>query len=258
MNIYETDKLLAEYLLFHYGSGDEILPWEFGPRDALDFPARVVEENWPSLTANFADSAKRQPRALDLGCAVGRSTFELARHCEEVVGIDFSQSFIDAANTLRETGELGYERMDEGALTTKCVAKAPHGIERARVRFEIGDAMAVSESLGTFDVVLAANLLCRLREPWRCLTQLPRLVRAGGHLILATPCTWLEEFTPCGNWLGGFERDGERVATIDSLTAILGADFTLVQTHEMPFLIREHARKFQWSVAQASVWQRRD
>lgn len=259
MNIYETDKLLAEYLLFHYGSADEILPWKFGPREALHFPERVVRENLKSLNLNSSDPVKAQNlRALDIGCAVGRSTFELARHCAEVVGIDSSERFIDAANALNKTGELGYKRADEGSLTTKCVAKIPGEIDRSRVRFETGDAMAVSESLGTFDLVLAANLLCRLREPQRCLDQFSRLIRANGHLILATPCSWLDEFTPCENWLGGFERDDQRVATLDSLTAILGGDFTLLQTREMPFLIREHPRKFQWSVAQASIWQRNE
>ena len=43
MNIYETPKLLAEYLLFHYGQDQEVLPWSFGPKDAL--VARPVEWN---------------------------------------------------------------------------------------------------------------------------------------------------------------------------------------------------------------------
>ena len=30
-------------------------------------------------------------RALDVGCSVGRSSFELAREYNEVVGLDFSQ-----------------------------------------------------------------------------------------------------------------------------------------------------------------------
>ena len=37
----------------------------------------------------------------------------------------------------------------------------------------------------------------------------------------------------------------------------LAPDFTLVQQKDLPFLIREHARKFQWSVALGTVWQRR-
>lgn len=39
-------------------------------------------------------------RALDVGCAVGRSSFEMARACHEVVGVDFSQKFVDAAVAL--------------------------------------------------------------------------------------------------------------------------------------------------------------
>ena len=34
----------------------------------------------------------------------------------------------------------------------------------------------------------------------------------------------------------------------------LGRGFERVRVLDLPFLIREHARKFQWSVAQASVW----
>ena len=68
-NLYESRRLLDEYLLFHYGSPEEVLPWDFGPAEALGFPVRTV-------TA-FVDSSPVD-RALDLGCAVGRSAFELS------------------------------------------------------------------------------------------------------------------------------------------------------------------------------------
>lgn len=55
-------------------------------------------------------------RALDIGCAVGRSSFELAREIEEVVGIDFSHSFVDACNELRHTGQMDYDVTAEGTL----------------------------------------------------------------------------------------------------------------------------------------------
>ena len=32
---YETSKALSEYLLFHYGKPEEVLPRCFGPSDAL-------------------------------------------------------------------------------------------------------------------------------------------------------------------------------------------------------------------------------
>ena len=42
-NVYESQKLLNEYLVFHYGSPIEVLKWDFGPKDALDFPKRCAD-----------------------------------------------------------------------------------------------------------------------------------------------------------------------------------------------------------------------
>ena len=93
-DVYETDKLLAEYLLFHYGSADEVLPaeggWPAGMQEALDFAVRTV--------SHFSQGEVGS--SLDLGCAVGRSSFELARTSKEVIGIDFSANFIAGASTL--------------------------------------------------------------------------------------------------------------------------------------------------------------
>ena len=115
-----------------------------------------------------------------------------------------------------------------------------------------GDAMALRSTIGTFDVVLMANLIDRLRAPQRCLARLSELVKPGGQLVITSPYTWLEEFTPRGNWLGGIAGP-----TLDGLKAALAKDFELTGTRDLPFLIREHARKFQLSVAQASLWKRR-
>jgi putative 4-mercaptohistidine N1-methyltranferase len=251
MNPYESDKLVGEYLIFHYGALSEVLPWESGPSSALEYPARCVSEcvDVPSLPP--------QARALDVGCAVGRSTFELARHCAEAVGIDYSRRFVEVAAALAKDGTFPYERVDEGALTTPLRAAVPAGILRERARFEHGDAQALRDSLGSFDVVLAANLIDRLAEPARFLARCPDIVKSGGQLVITSPYTWLPEFTPGENWLGGFALDGARRTTLDGLTAALSGHFTLLRTRELPFLIREHARKYQWSVAQASIWRRK-
>lgn len=251
VNVYESDRALSEYLLFHYGTAADVLPYDFGPREAVGFAERCVSE--------CLDTTLLRPssRALDLGCAVGRSSFELARHCPEVIGIDSSQHFIRTAAQLRKTGRLGFDRIDEGMLTSRCLAEVPHDIERTRVHFEIGDALRLRATLGEFDVLLAANLLCRLQEPIKLVLKFPQMVRSGGQLILTTPGTWSKEFTPPSNWLGGYERDGARFETFVTLQKFLSSDFELLRTRDLPFLLREHARKYQWSVAQASVWLRK-
>ena len=42
-NLYETQKLLHEYLIFHYGSAKENLRFDFGPKDSTDFPKRCAD-----------------------------------------------------------------------------------------------------------------------------------------------------------------------------------------------------------------------
>lgn len=246
-NIYETDRLVREYLLFHYGRAEQILPWADGPRAALDFAERCVSE--------LLDSAALTPdaRALDIGCAVGRSSFELARHCREVIGIDYSRAFIAAAETIRTHGATDYEYLVEGERAERASAVLPHGTDPSRISFEEGDAMALRKDLGSFDVVLAANLLCRLPDPRRFLARLPSLVRPGGQLLLTTPFTWLEDYTPRENWIGG---RGE-TSSADALRELLPPHFELRLAKDLPFLIREHARKFQWSVAWGTRWVRK-
>lgn len=240
MNPYESLKLVEEYLLFHYGSPDEILPYPDGPVGALGFAVRSVTE--------MLDVQKPRRRALDLGCAVGRSSFELSKFCDAVVGIDFSQAFIEVAERLRGGENVAYRRLEEGGLTTPLEALAPPAAPREVVSFEVGDAMRLRHDLGSFDLVHAANLICRLSAPQKLLGRLPDLVSPGGELVLTTPCTWLGEFTPPENWPDG--------RTIDWLERELEEKFELVKLADLPFLIREHARKFQWSVAQGSLWRR--
>lgn len=251
MNFYETEKAVSEYLLFHYGRPEEVLPYEFGPKAALNYPVRCVNEclDVAALPANA--------RALDLGCSVGRSSFEFARHCQEVIGIDYSQRFADCGTRLAADGEIDFSYVEQGDLVKQATARVPGEIDRSRVSFEQGDAMDVRDHLGQFDALLMANLVDRLTDPAKCLERISGLLNPGGQLIITTPCTWLEEYTPSENWLGGFERDGKPVLTLDGLRTHLDKDFELTGTKDLPFLIREHARKFQWSVAQASLWQRR-
>ncbi len=249
LNPYESGKLLAEYLLFHYGSEEAIFGQLPAPRVASDFPVRCVHE---LLDAGALPAGAR---ALDVGCSVGRSSFELSRFCLDVLGIDLSESFIQAARSLREHGVLRFEVLAEGDICELMQARVPDGLDRARARFQVGDAMNMPDDFGSFDVVLAANLICRLPEPRLFLRRLSQLVNPGGQLLLTTPFTWLEEFTPRAKWLGGRREEGIRSS--EALKEILDPDFELQVTRDLPFVIREHERKFQYGIALGWRWVRR-
>lgn len=245
INPYESDELLQQYLVFHYASAEEQFPYPFGGADAVDFPKRCAVEG-PDLS-----KVKLGARALDLGCSVGRSSFELARYCEEVVGIDYSDAFVNAAKRLQECGVHPATRLDEGSASTELEVCVDSAIDRSRVSFEQGDAQNIRVDIGQFDVVIACNLICRVSEPMKVLNRLVELVKPGGQLFITTPFTWLEEYTPSSNWLGDGAQD-----SFAGLRRALEPSFELAKRWDMQFLIREHARKFQYSVAQASRWTR--
>lgn len=245
---YEHDRTLDAYLLFHYGSRNEILADSHLEAAGASFDDAYF---WfPVETAAFGGTPTG--RALDLGCAVGRSSFELSKTATETVGIDFSRAFIDAAETLRNGGIISYRRYSEAHLDTELRAAMPAGTRPATIRFETGDAMDLRSDLGAFDFLHAANLLCRLAEPKRLLDRLPGLVRPGGRLVLTTPATWLVDYTPAENQPPG------ATTTLDFLRKSLEPHFNCRKVAELPFLMREHGRKFQVSTAQASLWERRE
>ena len=248
---YESDRGVAEYLLFHYGLTEAMLPAGLALGGTMNFPARCVSE------CMDGSRLPARARALDLGCAVGRASFELARRCSEVVGIDYSERFVQVAEHLKANGSFLFGSIEQGDLGRPCHAVVSAEIDRRRVQFERGDAMDLPTNIGTFDVVLMANLIDRLNAPRKCLDRLPALLNPGGQLIITSPYTWLEEYTPHKNWLGGFEKAGKPVTTLEALKEILAPDFQFSFNQDMPFLIREHARKFQLCVAEASIWLRK-
>lgn len=244
-NFYETNKAISEYLIFHYGP-DSCFN---GPPDSLDFAKRC------------ADLALRHDaprgRALDLGCAVGRSACELSAHYEETIGIDFSHGLVDAAEKLRNGASLEAIFATEGDLTESIVLSLPKSTRADQVRFQQGDAMNLPSSLGKFDFVLMANLIDRLPDPAVCLKNIGSFINSGGLLAITSPYTWLEDYTPKDNWLGGFQEDGKPVRAYQTLQSLLADDFEELESLDMPFLIREHSRKNQYSIAHATTWRRR-
>ena len=249
--LYESPKLLGEYLLLHYGGTAELrhpaLPVDSSILD-IPFPVRCVRE--------LLDLFLLPPdaTALEVGCSVGASAFELARTCSRVEASDYSQSFITAAQTLARDGSHAASRIVEGVITAPFEALVPCEIDRDRVSFSVQDATNLPPSTGAHDVVLAANLICRLPDPEAFLSRVASLVKPGGQLLLTTPFTWLEEYTPRDRWIGGI--DPERRSE-EELTRRLSGEFRLHRRRDLPFLIREHERKYQLGIALGTCWIRR-
>ncbi|MDI9244289.1 putative 4-mercaptohistidine N1-methyltransferase [Marinobacter sp. CHS3-4] len=246
MNVYETDELLSQYLDFHFGDS------YFGVGNYPAHCARICQELMMGR-----DKAK----ALDLGCAVGRTALELGRVFESVEGVDLSRRFVDAANTMRKDGAIDFFRRDEGDLGRRVtVSLADLDLSRAadKVAFSTGDACQLSENHTGYDLIFAGNLIDRLQDPGAFLRDIHRRLTDTGTLVISSPYTLLEEFTPRANWIGGFERGGQPRTVLEGMREILSHHFEEIQEpQDVPFVIRETRRKFQHTVAELTAWRRR-
>jgi SAM-dependent methyltransferase len=164
---------------------------------------------------------------------------------------DFSNSFIAAAQILKIEGKLSSSRCVEGNITRPFNALVPDGISRNRVNFSVQDAMNLPQGIGPYDVLLAANLLCRLPDPDVFLFRASSLLKPGGQMLLTTPFTWLEEYTPSARWIGGIDPS---FRSEDELKKRLSGEFRLHRRLDLPFLIREHERKYQLGIALGTCW----
>jgi 5-histidylcysteine sulfoxide synthase/putative 4-mercaptohistidine N1-methyltranferase len=249
--LYETDQLVTQYLDFHYfdGAASGAAP----PLDVPNFPRACVAATMPHVPAD------RRRRCLDIGCSVGRSALEFARHFDHVDALDFSARFIQAGVRLQQGDEVLYEIPTEGELTvSRAVSLDRLGLAATagRVLFMQGDACNLKALYTDYDLVFAGNLVDRLYDPAAFLRDIGRRVLPGGLLVLTSPYTWLEEYTPKDKWLGGRREHGEPLPTLAGITRELEDRFTLLHRQDVPFVIRETARKHQHTIAEMTVWRR--
>lgn len=243
-NVYETDELIAQYCEFHYGSEN------FGVKN---FCLNSVELLKPYL------KDIKSKKALDLGCSVGRSTYELAKDFDEVIGIDFSANFINVGVKLKTYDSLIYKVKKEGEIfEEKTVSLESLGLEdiKEKVTFMQGDACNLKDIYTGFDLIFCSNLIDRLYYPQKFLQDIPERINENGLLVLLSPYTWLEDYTLKENWLGGYIKDNKEVYTLDTLKETL-IDFELLETIDVPFVIKETSRKYQHTISQMSIWKKK-
>ncbi len=243
-DVYETDDLVAQYCEFHFGD------------ECFGVP------NFPKALAQIAlNAAGATGKALDIGCSVGRAAFELAGTFDAVDALDFSARFVKVGARMQKQGRIRYERPEEGELVTfreRTLEELGLTGDYANLNFMQQDATNMKPIFTGYDLVLAANLIDRLNDPARFLNEIPNRMNRGGILLIASPYTWLEEFTPKEKWLGGFKKDGEPVTTLDGLHALLDDAFEPVgEPVKVPFVIRETRHKHQHTLSEVTVWKKK-
>ncbi len=116
-------------------------------------------------------------RLLDLGCGGGRHAFEAMRRGAEVVALD-----ADAAEIKDAAGLIEAMRTEDQAT------RASGGDGQAVV----GDGLALPFGDGSFDRVIAAEVLEHLPDDRQAMAELARVLRPGGTMAVTVP-RWLPE-----------------------------------------------------------------
>ena len=70
-------------------------------------------------------------------------------------------------------------------------------------------------------------------------------------MVIVSPNTWLSEYTDPEKFLDGANNE----ETLSAIARLLKG-FTLIHEEDLPFLIREHRRKYEYIVSQVSVWRK--
>tara|TARA_R110001583_G_scaffold16041_3_gene65123 strand:+ start:15061 stop:17211 length:2151 start_codon:yes stop_codon:yes gene_type:complete len=243
---YESDELVSQYCEFQYGQT------YFGVENYSTACIKLLQEHLKTIN---------HESALDLGCATGRTSFELAKYFDKVTGLDFSARFIRIGTQLKESGKLNYSRIEEGKLDTYQEIKlSDYELDTYayKVDFFQGDACNLKPFFSGYDLLIASNLIDRLYDPIKFLQDVHNRINVGGLLVLTSPYTWLDEFTDLDNWVGGYRKDGEPYTTLDGLKEQLSEHFELVEAPKnLPFVIRETVRKYQHTIAQMTIWKKK-
>jgi SAM-dependent methyltransferase/uncharacterized protein YbaR (Trm112 family) len=159
--------------------------------------------------ARYAAQPLTPGPTLDVGCSVGRTTFELAENLDDLVlGVDLNYSMLRWARRVLTTARVKFPCREVGVIYRNC--EFPVQFRRnSRVDFWACDAMAMPFRSGTFNNVVAMNILDCLPCPLDFLKGVGSLLPAGGKALLTTPFDWSASATPMSAWLGG--HSGRRV-----------------------------------------------
>jgi len=248
-NNYETDKPTVQYLEQHYGK--EYFGYKNFSKTSSEILTNLAQKHLGKLG-----------RVADLGCAVGGTSYELAKAgFEGIIGLDMSARFFQVAVKLKEQGKVRYHLPIEGEIVEfKEIDRTSLGYDEVKdnVMFFQQDVSNLdTKKFNSFDVVFAGNLIEYMKSPKKLLAMADELLNDKGLLVIASSGVWDTSITERDQWVGGYKKDAENYTTYLALKDILSNKFTEIEApQEVEYIQRTAARRFIVNLTQFTFWQK--
>jgi len=245
VNRYETNGDICQQLESHYG------------QDYLNvdnYPLQIAKMVNEYLNKYQVPSSK----LLDIGCSVGRCSFELAQSFDQVEAVDFSAGVIQHGVQLKTGHQVRYVIESEGDIVDfneidLNALNLSH--YSSNVKFFQGDASNLKEVFKGYDVILAQHVLEKTYHPAQFLKNVAPRLNDQGLLIIVSDYQFTDQVSEKSKWLSGVKVNGENVCGLDGLLPLLADDFNLVEQQDLTRVLKENQRNFKVSQCQITVWQ---
>ena len=191
---------------------------------------------------------------LDLGCSVGRTTFELAGNSNDLVlGIDLNFSMLQMAGGIMNSRTAIYGRRQGGIVFER--RNFPVDFPRMEaVDFWACDVTNLPFADATMALGTSLNLIDCVSSPYDHLRELTRILKPGGSALLSTPYDWSAYATSVESWIGGHSQrannQGRSMEILRSLFADGGHPHAMeglslaAEEDNIPWTLRLHDRSF--------------
>lgn len=160
------------------------------------------------LNACWSLDPEMSAPALDLGCSIGRATFELAARIDGItLGVDLNFAMLRKAQEVMQTGRLRYDRRRIGIVYDEREFEIDLPAA-GQVDFWACDALALPISDERFGGIVALNVIDCVSSPRDLLAAVKDALRPGSSGIVATPYDWSPTATQVEGWIGGHSQRG--------------------------------------------------
>ena len=171
-DIYEDDQEITPYCELDYG--EDIL--RLGN----------FSQNLVAICKPFVQG---KARVLNIGCSTGRCSFELAKYCENVIGIDFTARLIKVAQRMKTQKKIKYQLFQEGEIKSFKEADLDQfGLKNTvdNVEFWQADASNLAVKFNNYDCIIAQNVLEKIYDPQNFLKVISERINSDGYLIISS------------------------------------------------------------------------